>query len=126
MKATATFLNQVLEADHGDTPITLRALIPAFLSGACIGKGGETHRELERQFGTNIYFGTENARGTRLASVAGTIQKVARTWRECAFLMYRRKDSMNGKVGDGVLWKFGRNLTTNCVNSSYRKCPLIF
>ncbi|KAG2183678.1 hypothetical protein INT43_006686 [Umbelopsis isabellina] len=97
MKATAAFLNQVLEADHGDTPITLRALIPAFLSGTCIGKGGETHRELERQFGTNIYFGTENARGTRLASVAGTIQRVARTWRECAFLMYRKKNAQNGK-----------------------------
>ncbi|KAJ2961086.1 hypothetical protein NQZ79_g3592 [Umbelopsis isabellina] len=97
MKAAAAFLNQVLEADHGDTPITLRALIPANLSGTCIGKGGETHRELERQFGTNIYFGTENARGTRMASVAGTIQRVARTWRECAFLMYRKKHPLNGK-----------------------------
>lgn len=110
MKAAAAFLNQVLEADHGDTPITLRALIPANLSGTCIGKGGETHRELERQFGTNIYFGTENARGTRLASVAGTIQRVARTWRECAFLMYRKKHPLNGKVGERILCKFGGNL----------------
>jgi hypothetical protein len=98
MKATSVLLNQVLEAEHGDTPITLRALLPSQLIGCCIGVGGSTHRDLERQFGTNIYFGSESARGTRLASVAGATQRVARTWRECAFIMFRKRGSADEKV----------------------------
>lgn len=92
MKGTQTaLLQQLFEADIGSTPITLRALLPTNLVGSCIGRGGDTHRDLERQFGTNIYFGADNSTGYRLASIAGNIQRVARTWRECAFLMFRNR-----------------------------------
>ena len=98
MKSQALLLNQVLEAEVGDSPITIRALIPKNGVGVCIGIGGSTHRELERQFETAIAFGASNPIGARLASIAGTIHQVARTWRECAFLMYRKKRLVHGQV----------------------------
>jgi hypothetical protein len=98
MKSQAQLLYQVLEAEVGDSPITLRALIPNNVVGSCIGIGGATHRDLERQFETAIAFGSSNQNGNRLASIAGTIHQVARTWRECAFLMYRKKRLSYGQV----------------------------
>jgi hypothetical protein len=91
MKSQALLLHQVLEAEVGDSPITIRALIPRNLVGTCIGIEGKTHRDLERQFETAIAFGASSPAGARLASIAGAIHQVARTWRECAFLMYRKK-----------------------------------
>ncbi|KAI8581819.1 hypothetical protein K450DRAFT_231305 [Umbelopsis ramanniana AG] len=97
MKSQALLLHQVLEAEVGESPITIRALIPKNVVGACIGLGGETHRDLERQFETAIAFGASSHVGARLASIAGTTHQVARTWRECAFLMYRRKCPVYGQ-----------------------------
>ncbi|KAI9285066.1 hypothetical protein BC943DRAFT_48025 [Umbelopsis sp. AD052] len=96
MKSQALLLYQVLDAEVGESPITIRALIPKNVVGACIGLGGETHRDLERQFETAIAFGAYNG-GARLASIAGTTHQVARTWRECAFLMHRKKRPVHGQ-----------------------------
>src|ERR1700731_3928200 len=98
MKSQSVLLHQIFEAEAGNTPITLRALLPSNLVGTCIGVGGSTHRDLERQFGTSIYFGASNPKGCRLASVAGTIQRVARTWRECAFRMFCKRRLQYGEV----------------------------